>query len=324
MENRLERKELRRTSSIMAWAVLAYYGIMNAAVLLVDVPLIVYRMMKALISGDILDPLEANDMVMEIVMGNGWGYLLAVAVGGLILWLWKGNAFCFREMWRRERRMDAGSFFSLLAVFVSGQMVVQIVSPLIEWVLNLFGFSAMAALETATMEVDTLSMFLYVALIGPVAEEVLFRGLVLRSLQPYGKRLAIVASAVMFGVFHGNVIQIPYAFAVGLVLGYAAAEFSILWAIVLHLFNNFVLSFVMSKVTAPLPEEVAGGIFLLIIAAFTVAAVCVLIVRRREVAAYFRENRVAEKRFGAFFSSVGVIVLLAVMLLFAVFTITKL
>lgn len=323
MDERLERKQVRRASSIAAWAVLLYYGILNACVLLVDVPLIVYRVMKAVINGELLTPMDASEMTMEVVMGNGWGYLLAVAVGGLILWLWKGNDFCFRQMWRRERCMDTGSFFALLAIFVSGQMVVQILSPLIEWVLNLFGYSAMAALETATMEVDTLSMFLYVAVLGPIAEEVLFRGLVLRSLQPYGKRFAIVTSALMFGVFHGNVIQIPYAFAVGLVLGYAAAEFSILWAIVLHLFNNFVLSFVMSKVTAPLPEAVAGGIMMLIIAAFTVSAVCVMAIRRREIADYFRENRVAERRFGAFFSSAGVIVLLIVMLLFAVFTITK-
>ena len=42
------------------------------------------------------------------------------------------------------------------------------------------------------------------AILAPVAEELMFRGWILRSLRPYGKRFAVLGSAVLFGIFHGN------------------------------------------------------------------------------------------------------------------------
>ena len=48
---------------------------------------------------------------------------------------------------------------------------------------------------------------LLAGLIAPAAEELLFRRLLLRRLRPYGGRFALVASALCFGLFHGNLNQ---------------------------------------------------------------------------------------------------------------------
>ena len=115
--------------------------------------------------------------------------------------------------------MTAGTFFALLAVFLSAQFFAQLFSIGLEWLLNLMGLSAMAALEAASITSTGVSMFLYVTILGPISEELLFRGVLLRLLKPWGKQTAIVVSALMFGIFHGNIIQIPFAFA-SLVLVY--------------------------------------------------------------------------------------------------------
>ena len=57
---------------------------------------------------------------------------------------------------------------------------------------------------------------LLAGLIAPAAEELLFRRLLLRRLRPYGERFALVASALCFGLFHGNLNQFFYAFLLGL------------------------------------------------------------------------------------------------------------
>lgn len=321
MNERLANKKLRSTFSQIGWVMLAYYGIMNLSVLGVDFTQIIYRTLKALAQGSSMSRIE--QIYEDVLMSNGWGYLLAVAIGALILRLWKGRSFCYQVIWQRENEMEAGAFFSLLAIFVSGQLLFQIFGTWQEWMLNLFGYSALKAFESATMQVNTLSMFLYVALIGPVAEEILFRGFILRTLQPYGKRFAILLSALLFGVYHGNIVQAPFAFAIGLVLGYTAIEYSILWAIILHVFNNFVLSVLLDKLTAPLPEEAAGAILMLIIIGFSIAAVCIAAVRRGEISAYIRGNRVEKRYVKAFFGSVGIIILLIVMQLFAACSIMK-
>jgi sodium transport system permease protein len=84
------------------------------------------------------------------------------------------------------------------------------------------------------------SALLLVAVLPAVAEEVTFRGVVLSGLRKTGSRwLAVVGSALVFGLFHVNPYHVASATLVGLVLGYAALESgSILPGILMHLVNN--------------------------------------------------------------------------------------
>ncbi len=57
------------------------------------------------------------------------------------------------------------------------------------------------------------------ALVPAVMEELLMRGVVLSTLRPLGNATAVVISALMFGLLHGNLAQAPYACLMGLILG---------------------------------------------------------------------------------------------------------
>lgn len=59
----------------------------------------------------------------------------------------------------------------------------------------------------------------YSCLLAPLCEELCFRGMLLRRLRPWGDGFALCASALLFALVHGNLYQMFYAFAVGLVLG---------------------------------------------------------------------------------------------------------
>ena len=65
--------------------------------------------------------------------------------------------------------------------------------------------------------------------IAPVTEELLFRRMLLERLRPYGEGFAIAASALCFGLFHGNLNQLFYACALGLLLGWTAVKTGRLW-----------------------------------------------------------------------------------------------
>lgn len=74
---------------------------------------------------------------------------------------------------------------------------------------------------------------------APVCEELMFRGVILRRLSTVSQRFAIVMSAVIFGLMHGNLIQAILGFIVGLVLGYAAVKTdSLILPIAGHIFIN--------------------------------------------------------------------------------------
>jgi hypothetical protein len=209
--------------------------------------------------------------------------------------------------------MKAGSFFALLVIFISAQMGVQILFMIMELTANQYGYTMTEAMESAGGGLDSLSMFLYVGLGAPISEEILFRGVALRGMEPYGKKFAIFASSVLFGLYHGNLVQIPFAFVVGLVLGYVTVEHNIGWAIVLHMFNNLILSDTITRLMEPLGLPWSELWFWLLIIGCTIAAVIILIVNRRQIKVWlgmYRDDPLCAK---AFWSAPGIITLIVIL-----------
>jgi len=88
-------------------------------------------------------------------------------------------------------------------------------------------------------EIGFIPYFLLVCLIAPITEEFVFRRAILKALSPYGARIAIIISALLFGIIHANLEQIPSAFLAGILLGYVTVRTgTIYYAIILHIINN--------------------------------------------------------------------------------------
>ena len=181
-------------------------------------------------------------------------------------------------------------------------------------VLSQFGLSVLEYLETLDTG-DTLAMFLYVSLGAPIAEELLFRGLVCGTMVPYGKKFAILTSAFLFGLFHGNLIQIPFAFAVGLVLGYVAVEYNIFWAMALHMFNNLIYADTfprLLRVWTPRWENLLGWCVLILAG---LASLVILLVKLTPIVAYLRRNPNRKGTLRAFWTAPGILVMVILMTL---------
>ncbi len=319
--DKTEKKQLRRAFSSLGIALVLYMIIMNLCVFgicILDV--FVKALSIGVQDGFRIVYYRLPELIYDSLSNNAWGYLAAIVVGFLFLLLWKGKSFLFREIWAADRSMTFGSFLFLLVVFLSSQLLFMLLANIQEFLLNLFGFSAIYSLEAATSSADSFSMFLYASLLAPISEEILFRGLILRSLAPHGKRFAILLSAFLFGIFHGNLVQSPFAFLVGIVLGYTALEYNILWAMVLHMINNLVLSDMFYRIFAPNIADFVTNVLIILCA---VAAVILCIVKRRRIVAYIRENPVDNKKIGLFFTSFGIILLIILMEITALTGITR-
>src|SRR5262245_9581282 len=81
---------------------------------------------------------------------------------------------------------------------------------------------------------------LFGCIAAPVLEEMLFRGIILRSfLRQYSRRSAILGSAALFGFAHLNVYQLATGFVIGIVAGWLYERARSLWpCIVLHAAYN--------------------------------------------------------------------------------------
>ena len=104
--------------------------------------------------------------------------------------------------------------------------------------------------ELPNIAEDTFDMILrdrwgYVAvgLLAPLAEELVFRGAILRSLLQWCSKpwAAIAISALLFAAAHMNPAQLPHAFIIGLLLGWLYYRTnSIIPGMVYHWINNSV------------------------------------------------------------------------------------
>lgn len=98
----------------------------------------------------------------------------------------------------------------------------------------------------ATFSGSSSTLFIITTItLGPIAEELIFRGLALRCAylafehkkRAYG--MAIIIQALLFGIYHGNIIQAVYAFIFGLLLGYLAVKTqSLIPSTLLHIIIN--------------------------------------------------------------------------------------
>lgn len=85
--------------------------------------------------------------------------------------------------------------------------------------------------------------FFKVAVIAPVVEELIFRGLILQGFRRnYNGFVAVFMSALLFALFHLNPWQFPATFILGLVLGWILLRTnSIFLAILGHSINNLLV-----------------------------------------------------------------------------------
>ncbi|MBO4414239.1 MAG: CPBP family intramembrane metalloprotease [Clostridia bacterium] len=173
-------------------------------------------------------------------------YLLGFPAGFLILKL------AVPAVRPEKRKMSFSVFMTALCVSMlaisMGSAVGQAVASISE---KLFG---RASTDSLDMFLDNgLLSLVFIALIGPVFEELFFRKFVIDRVLPYGEKTAVLFSAFVFALFHGNLEQFFYAFAVGIVFGYIYVRYGtavpgMILHIMINLYGGVLTPWLSSKV----------------------------------------------------------------------------
>lgn len=95
----------------------------------------------------------------------------------------------------------------------------------------------------------SIGFFIAAVLLAPLAEELLFRGLLYRVLSPLGAKRCILLTALVFAFMHGSLYQIPYAFLAGLFLGYLREKSgALLYPVLFHVTSNLLSYFAIDGI----------------------------------------------------------------------------
>lgn len=182
-------------------------------------------------------------------------YMLLALVGYYLLALPLSYWLC-RRIPVPERVQRPLTVRLLVRWFVIGIGLMWVGSLIGSWLNDLV--YQIANLETVDLVTETFNemplvvMLLGACVLGPLCEELLFRGLIAGRLARYGQKPAAFISALLFGLYHANLSQFFYAFLLGLLLAYAYFYTGKLkTSVVLHMLFNFYGSFVIYL----LPED---------------------------------------------------------------------
>ena len=129
-----------------------------------------------------------------------------------------------------------------------------------------FYFSSMLgdALQNPVAEMTAGESFwmnlVFVAIVGPILEELVFRKVVCDRLLPLGEGYAVILSAVLFGLVHGNFFQFFYATAVGALFAYVYVKtgrirYSIAYHMIVNLLGGVIAPWMIDRMTPWLSEE---------------------------------------------------------------------
>ena len=246
----------------------------------------------------------AIDALLGKLISNGSSSIVAVLIGTAFLLVYYRKDSLLEPMLALGKRPSAGMFAGCICLMMLAQILFSAIAAGAEAAANQLGYSFMSSIEAATGTSKTLSMFLYAGIFGPVIEEIIYRGFLMKSLQKYGKTFAILVSAAVFGLMHGNPLQSIFAFMVGLVFGYAALEYSIYFSILLHVLNNLLFGDVLTKLIERLPVGGQNLVYIIVVGGLAAAGCVVAFRHRKEIVSYFKRNNTQRKYYVYAFTAV--------------------
>jgi membrane protease YdiL (CAAX protease family) len=140
-----------------------------------------------------------------------------LANGGLLTAVLHYKGLTYRQLFHSGRASMTATLLVLSpAIAMTIPALLLVITSLVTVVASVFPLSAAEVEMFDELGSGDLVSLAMTCLLAPVLEEMLFRGVILRSfLQQYPRWPAIVGTAVLFGVAHMNI----YQFGAGLVLG---------------------------------------------------------------------------------------------------------
>lgn len=166
----------------------------------------------------------------------------------------------FKKLSTREG-FGGGTVAKLVTLCLGLQTAAAFLTQIITMILDSFGLKGRTIDLSATTSFGAnVFMFFYACLLGPVLEELLYRGILLQSMRKYNERFAIFLSAVIFGLMHENYQQFILGFLLGIPLAVVAVKYnSLIPSIITHIIVNTTASVsnvVMQYFTPELYETV--------------------------------------------------------------------
>ena len=261
----------------LAFVPLILYFAINLAVTMV---LMILLTVKGMTEGqtDLLTYIMQETMDNSMMAGVIYATLGIICLG---LWYYFG---CKRKSLKPSKAAVNPLNLLLIAVFAfSMQYVTNYFMSIISLLMPKAMENYIELMEIAGIGEVTVVGVLYVVILGPIAEELCFRGVTLFYAQKATRHfwLANILQAAAFGIMHMNLVQGLYAFVLGLAMGWIYHRFHSLYATIwMHILFNFLAYGPLEAFNSLLPESTVFQIIWAVVICAAAAVMLWLLTRR--------------------------------------------
>lgn len=250
--------------------------------------------------------------LLRLLRSNGWTLALGAMAGVVPCYLLHltPKAGQLAGYLTRVRKKTTPTMVLVCLFLVMGlQNIATLVTLPLEATANAWGWSFVDAYASVAGNAGTISMMVYTVLVAPICEELVYRGFVMRYLEQYGKVFAMIVASLLFGLMHGNIIQLPSALLCGILFGYVALEYSLPASILVHALNNLMAE---SMTWLQAADEVTAAAVNQAIISFGLVAFLLYVTQWwQPIRGYMRANRTEKGTIWAFVSSLPILLLMA-------------
>lgn len=131
-------------------------------------------------------------------------------------------------------------FFMIFFICYAGMTIANLFSLLLTTGISLLkGTSVQNPISDVMTNGNMIMTLIYVPILAPIMEEIIFRKLLLDKLRRFGDVPAILITGLAFGLFHMNLSQMFYAAVLGFIFAYVVIKTNtIRYSIFLHMMIN--------------------------------------------------------------------------------------
>lgn len=288
--NKLKLNTKKKIKSTYNWACLCIVIQFALAMTIASLPNMAISFFLGMKYGNTLSSQELMERTQEINSSllmpiTAVSYIVANTVASV--WAVKQTKIGSIKKWFRKSKFSA---FDI----VLGCFAIVGIANIVVSILDLCGSAFTSTSENLTDTfgsglfsdniIITIITIAYMAVIGPITEELLCRGAVLNCSSIVNRRFACVVSGMVFGFMHGNIIQGINAGIMGILLAYVAEKSgSLIAPCILHIFNN-TFSVIMSYAFANwIPAESVDKANLMIVIIMGVLGIIsvILLIKRQ-------------------------------------------
>lgn len=270
----------KESLNYIGWHIIIYTLILNVSTIGFTI----------LLSGGLTEFKENKE---EVAKGIIWyAHIIGVTLG--ILFMLTRKQYNKKEIFKRRQKMSLRDFIITIPIMFSAQLPSALNTCGVSEILKAFNLQQVD-MSKFTNQVG-FPIILYGVILGPLAEEIMFRGLVMFKLEENGKRYAYIISSILFGIMHGDLTQIPFAILGGLILGYIAQKYGLIYSYIFHMINNgTAISY--NLLNTRISESILDKIYYLFFIITFLIAVIIGIKNRHKILNYLSEDETEIQKF---------------------------